>query len=299
MSVDTVIITDPPEYGTKRLNEGTLYVVATPIGNLDDLSPRAKEVLDAVDLIAAEDTRVTGRLLMHFGIKGRQTALHDYNEETMAAKLVGELKSGKSVALVSDAGTPLISDPGFRLLREAHRAGISVSPIPGASALIAAISASGLPTDRFVFEGFLPAKKAARRKRLHSLAAESRTTIFYESVHRIEDTLNDLIGTHGADRNAFLGRELTKIHEQCVSGDLQFLADRLHDGGIPAKGEFVLAIEGAAEPASDQTTINADRLLGALIEVLPGKQAVAIAAEFSAQSKNELYRRMLALKDKI
>jgi 16S rRNA (cytidine1402-2'-O)-methyltransferase len=278
------------------LNEGTLYVVATPIGNLDDLSPRARAVLDAVDLIAAEDTRVTGRLLMHFGIKTRQTALHDHNEESMAAKLIDELQSGKSIALVSDAGTPLISDPGFRLLREAHRADLTVVPIPGASALVVAISASGLPTDRFTFEGFLPAKKAARQKRLQALADETRTTIFYESVHRISDAINDLIGTHGHDRNAFLGRELTKMYEQCVSGNLQALADGLADGKIPTKGEFVIAVEGAPEASRDETDIQVDQLLAALIKVLPGKQAVAIAAEVSGQNKNELYRKMLAFK---
>ena len=279
------------------MNEGTLYVVATPIGNLDDLSPRARAVLDAVDLIAAEDTRVTGRLLMHFGIKTRQTALHDHNEESMAAKLIGDLQSGKSIALVSDAGTPLISDPGFRLLREAHRADITVSPIPGASALVVAISVSGLPTDRFAFEGFLPAKRAARQKRLQALAAETRTTIFYESVHRISDAINDLIGTHGHDRNAFLGRELTKLHEQCVRGDLQKIADMLADGQIRAKGEFVVVVEGAPESSRDDTDSQVDQLLAALVKVLPGKQAVAIAADVSGQNKNELYRRMLALKD--
>ena len=254
-------------------------------------------MLDAVDLIAAEDTRVTGRLLMHFGIKTRQTALHDHNEESMSAKLIGDLQSGKSIALVSDAGTPLISDPGFRLLREAHRAGITVSPIPGASALVAAISASGLPTDRFAFEGFLPAKKAARQKRLQALAAETRTTIFYESVHRISDAINDLIGTHGHDRNAFLGRELTKLHEQCVSGDLQKITAMLADGRIREKGEFVVAVEGAPESARDDTDRQVDQLLQALVKVLPGKQAVAITADVSGQNKNELYRRMLALKD--
>lgn len=278
------------------MNEGTLYVVATPIGNLDDLSPRAREVLGAVDLIAAEDTRVTGRLLMHFGIKSRQTALHDHNEEAMAAKLIGELQAGKSIALVSDAGTPLISDPGFRLLHEAHRAGIRVSPIPGATALVAGLCASGLPTDRFAFEGFLPAKTAARQKRLQSLAAETRTIVFYESVHRIADTIDDLIVTHGADRRAFVGRELTKLYEQCVSADLQTIAHWLADARIPTKGEFVIAVAGAAESTTEESTINADRILEVLTGVLPGKQAVAIAAELSGQNKNELYRRMLALK---
>ena len=279
------------------MNEGTLYVVATPIGNLSDLSPRAREVLGAVDLIAAEDTRVTGRLLMHFGIKTRQTALHDHNEEMLATKLVGELQSGKSIALVSDAGTPLISDPGYRLLRAAHKAGITVSPIPGPSALIVAISASGLPTDRFAFEGFLPAKQVARQKRLQALAADTRTTVFYESVHRISDMINDLIETHGPGRDAFMGRELTKLHEQCVSGELQHIADMLSDGRIPEKGEFVVATAGADESLADEGSIDADQMLLALTKVLSGKQAVAVAAEISGQNKNDLYRRMLALKD--
>jgi 16S rRNA (cytidine1402-2'-O)-methyltransferase len=278
------------------LSEGTLYVVATPIGNLGDFSPRAREVLDAVDLIAAEDTRVTRRLLTHFGIQTRQTALHEHNEATMTAKLVAELQAGISIALVSDAGTPLISDPGFRLVQATHQAGIAVSPVPGASALVAALSVSGLPTDNFVFEGFLPAKSVARNKRLRSLANETRTTIFYASVHRIADTINDLIGSHGADRKAFLGRELTKLYEQCVSGDLQSIAEGLSDGRIPAKGEFVIAVEGVAESADDENTLNVDRLLEALTEVLPGKQAVAITAEVSGQSRNEVYRRMLAIK---
>jgi 16S rRNA (cytidine1402-2'-O)-methyltransferase len=278
------------------LNEGTLYVVATPIGNLNDISPRAREVLETVDLIAAEDTRVTGRLLMHFGIKNRQTALHDHNESAVAEKLIRELQAGKSIALVSDAGTPLISDPGFRLLRQVHQAGITVTPIPGASALIAALSVSGLPTDRFAYEGFLPAKHAARLKRLRSLATETRTIILFESVHRVADTVNDLISTHGASRNAFLGRELTKLYEQCVSADLQTIADRLANGSIPAKGEFVIAVEGAPATTADESIINADRLLKALADVVPGKQAVAIVAELSGQNRNELYARMLDLK---
>jgi len=278
------------------LNEGTLYVVATPIGNLGDISPRAREVLNTVDLIAAEDTRVTGRLLMHFGIKCRQIALHDHNEAAMTTKFISELRAGKSIALVSDAGTPLISDPGFRLLQEAHQTGIRVSPIPGASALVAALSVCGLPTDRFAFEGFLPARSKARQKRLEMLARESRTILFFESVHRIADTLADLVATHGADRRAFIGRELTKLYEQCVLADLQTLADQLADGSIPAKGEFVIAVAGVQESSSEESAIDADRLLHALLNVLPGKQAVAIAAELSGQNRNELYRRMVALK---
>ncbi len=280
-----------------RLTEGTLFVVATPIGNLDDLSPRARQVLGTVDLIAAEDTRVTGRLLSHFGIKCRQIALHEHNQESLAVRIVEGLRNGRSVALVSDAGTPLISDPGFRLLRAAHLAGIKVSPIPGATAFVCALSVSGLPTDRFVFEGFLPAKKAARQKRLESLAIETRTVVFYESVHRIDATLADLIDSHGADRQAFIGRELTKLHEQCVSGNLDSLATMLSDGCIVSKGEFVLAVAGAEERPMNSDHVDVERLLVELVNELPGKQAVSIAAAVTGHSKNELYRRMLALKE--
>ncbi|MGI9206076.1 MAG: 16S rRNA (cytidine(1402)-2'-O)-methyltransferase [Woeseiaceae bacterium] len=279
------------------MTEGTLFVVATPIGNLDDLSPRARQVLDAVDLIAAEDTRVTGRLLSHFGINCRQIALHEHNEESVATRIIEDLRNGSSVALVSDAGTPLISDPGFRLLRAAHSAGVRVAPIPGPSAFVSALSASGLPTDRFVFEGFLPAKKAARQKRLKALASETRTAVFYESVHRIEATLADLIDSHGANRQAFIGRELTKMHEQCVAGDLATLAVMLADGRIVRKGEFVLAVAGSGEGSAEKDEVSVERLLAALVDALPGKQAVSIAVAVTGHNKNDLYRRMLALKE--
>ena len=278
------------------MNEGTLFVVATPIGNLNDLSPRAREVLTAADVIAAEDTRVTGRLLSHFGIKGRQIALHEHNEEAVSAQLLSELKNGKSVALVSDAGTPLISDPGFTLLCLAHAEGIAVSPIPGASAVIAALSASGLPTDRFAFEGFLPPKKAARKKRLQSLAKEQRTMVFYESVHRITDTLSDMAETLGSSRQAFIGRELSKLHEQCVSADLQTLVSMIEGGSIPSKGEFVVAVTGARGEDASAEQLNVDRLLAELVDVLPGKQAVEIATRLSGRHRNELYQKMLELK---
>ena len=278
------------------MKEGTLFVVATPIGNLGDLSPRAREVLAAVDLIAAEDTRVTGRLLSHFGIKKRQMALHEHNEEAMLGKLLHILREGNSIALVSDAGTPSISDPGYRLLRCAHAAGISVAPVPGASALIAALSASGLPTDRFTFEGFLPAKKAARQMRLQALAGESRTLVFYESVHRIAASIDDMVAILGADRFAFIGRELTKLHEQCVTANLATLAGMLADGTITAKGEFVVAVEGSSEPAGEEAGISADNLLAELVGVLPGKQAVEIVARICGKQRNELYQKMLDLK---
>ncbi len=278
------------------MTEGTLFVVATPIGNLNDLSQRAIEVLGSVDLVAAEDTRVTGRLLSHLGIKCRQIALHEHNEEARSVRLVDDIRNGLSVALVSDAGTPLISDPGFRVLRAAHEAGITVSPIPGASAVVAALSASGLPTDRFTFEGFLPAKQSARRERMQVLATDPRTVVLYESVHRIADTLADAIDIFGTSRAAFIGRELTKLHEQCVRGDLQQLATMLANGEIVSKGEFVLAIAGNVEAKTDTETIGVERLLQTLLTALPGKQVVSLAAELTGRNKNDLYRQMLKLK---
>ena len=280
------------------MSEGTLYVVATPIGNLDDLSPRAREVLARVDLIAAEDTRVTGRLLSHFGITARQTALHEHNEESKATEVIKALKNGKSVAIVSDAGTPLISDPGYRLVRKAHEAGIVVSPLPGPSAALAALSASGLPTDRFVFEGFLPAKKAARRKRLAALDAETRTMVFFESVHRLAACIADMIHTFGAGRAAAIGRELSKMHEQCTSAELASLAAMLADGRVPEKGEFVIVVAGAPAAAQARASLDTDVLLRELSAVLPGRQAAEIAARVSGAKTNALYRKMLALKSK-
>ena len=277
------------------MNQGTLFVVATPIGNLDDLSPRAREVLASVDLVAAEDTRVTGRLLSHFGIDCRQTALHDHNEKDKSAALIRRLESGESIALVSDAGTPLISDPGFTVVRSAHAAGITVSPVPGASALVAALSASGLPTDRFVFEGFLPAKKGARADRLQALNDESRPMIFYESVHRMADCIAAMRQTFGPDRSAFIGRDLTKLHEQCVAATLAELAAMIDSGEIPGKGEFVIIVAG--REGRSVSAIDIDRLLTELLETMPGKQAADITARVTGGNRNAVYQRMLTLKD--
>jgi 16S rRNA (cytidine1402-2'-O)-methyltransferase len=284
------------ELGIKRLTKGTLFVVATPIGNRDDLSPRAKQVLEEADLIAAEDTRRTGRLLSHFGIKTRQMALHEHNEESLVPGLIGKLNEGQSIALVSDAGTPLISDPGYRLLCAAHEHGIDVSPVPGASAVIAALSVAGLPTDRFCFEGFLPAKNAARQGRLRKLAKETRTIVLFESVHRIAECLGDLIEAFGPDRHAFIGREITKMHEQCVSGTLAELKCMTDDGRISLKGEFVLALAG--QRATETSTVNIDinQLLQEITAVLPGSQAVDLIATLTGRGRNEIYRQMLALR---
>jgi len=279
------------------LDSGTLFVVATPIGNLEDLTPRARQILSDVDLIAAEDTRHTGRLLSHFGVNTRQIALHDHNEEIAVRKLISALKEGKSVALVSDAGTPLISDPGYRFVRVAHDEEIPVSPVPGASAVTAALSVAGLPTDRFCFEGFLPNRKVARTKRLQQLFEEKRTIIFYESVHRIKDTIRDVKDVLGAERNAFIGRELSKLHEQCVSATLGDLQDMMTSGQIAAKGEFVLVVEGNRNPDTTVATINISTLIAEISAALPANQAVDLVSSLSGRRRNEIYRLMLAQRD--
>jgi 16S rRNA (cytidine1402-2'-O)-methyltransferase len=279
-----------------NLTRGTLFVVATPIGNLEDLSPRARKVLSQVDIIAAEDTRHTGRLLAAFGIKARQTSLHEHNEEEVTQSLLAEIETGSSVALVSDAGTPLVSDPGFRLVRAAHEQGIQVSPVPGPSAAIAALSACGLATDRFCFEGFLSSRGPARRERLEALVAEPRTLVFYESVHRVQDAVADLCAAFGEARRAFIGRELSKLHEQCVAATLGELQAMLDDARIPLKGEFVIAVEGAAAARrGSAAAIDADRLLSELIPLVPGKKAVEVTASVTGENRNALYRRMLEL----
>ena len=276
------------------MQPGTLFVVATPIGNREDLAPRARQVLSEVDLIAAEDTRHTGRLLSHYGLDTPQMALHEHNEERVVNALIERLEGGASIALVSDAGTPLISDPGYRLLVAAHKAGIPVSPLPGPSAVISALSVAGLPSDRFSFEGFLPARRDARRATLERLLDESRTLVFLESVHRIEAMLDDLTDIFGADRDAFVGREMTKFHEQCVKAPLGELTERIRDGRIPSKGEFVVIVCGATDAV---TELPVRRLLTELMAVLPGKQAVRIVAKVTDTPKNAVYELMLELKN--
>jgi len=278
------------------LTSGILYVVATPIGNLADFSPRAREILNSVDLIAAEDTRHTRRLLSHFGIKTRLFALHEHNEKAASAELIRLMLDGKSVALVSDAGTPLLSDPGFELVAEAHQSGLTVSPVPGPSALVAALSAGGIPADRFCFEGFLPARGAARQARLAELRTENRTLVFYESVHRIAAMLEDLINILGGERNACLARELTKLHEELRRGTLVSIQQALQAGDIAAKGEFVLLVSGAERRTADSTVDQETALLKVLMDYLPGKQAVEAAVRISGGKRNEIYEAMLRLK---
>jgi 16S rRNA (cytidine1402-2'-O)-methyltransferase len=275
-----------------------LYVVATPIGNLEDISARALKVLTQVQVVAAEDTRHSGTLLAHFGIRASLISLHDHNEAERAPLLVARLQAGESVALISDAGTPLISDPGFDLVRAARAAGIAVTPIPGASALVAALSVSGLPTDRFVFEGFLPQKAAARRERLAALAGESRTLVFYESVHRLQESLQDMAAAFGPERAAVLARELTKLHEGVREAPLQALAEWAASDPAAGKGEVVVMVAGSAAQESVALDAEAERVLKALLQELPVKQAAGLAAEITGRKKNELYDRALELAGK-
>ena len=266
----------------------TLYVVATPIGNLADLSPRAQEVLRSVAAICAEDTRHTGQLLSHFGISKPLVALHDHNEEAMAQRVVARLQAGESLAVVSDAGTPLVSDPGFRLVRAARAAGIKVSPVPGACAAIAALSVAGLPSDRFVFEGFLPAKAAARRDRLQRLASETGTLVFYESSHRIAESLADMAMAFGAERPAVVARELTKLFETVLDGSLAQLLATVQADDNQRKGEFVVMVQGAGD--DEQAKIaEGRRLYAKLNEHLPPSTAAKLAAELSGAPRKALY----------
>ena len=276
------------------MTDGTLFVVATPIGNLEDLSPRARQILREVELVASEDTRRTGRLLSHFGIRTGQVALHEHNEATASKRIIEALSEGRSVALVSDAGTPLISDPGYRLLRAAHDAGKTVCPVPGPSALIAALSVAGLATDRFCFEGFLSAKSSGRRAQLAALKNEQRTLVFYEAVHRIAATITDMRDILGATRDAFIGRELSKMHEQCVLAPLESLVQKLADSTIPAKGEFVIVVAGAPESA-ELLSLDTDTLLQRLAPLMPPRKAAEIVAEASGQRRNAVYQRILEL----
>ncbi len=278
--------------------KGVLYIVATPIGNLGDLAPRAAEVLGAVDLVAAEDTRHTRPLLRHFGVETPLLALHEHNEHQVLERVIALLQEGKAVALVSDAGTPLISDPGFPLVRECRRLGIPVSPIPGPSALIAALSASGLPTDRFLFEGFPERGQAARRAQLEALRDEPRTLVFYESSHRVRESLRDMAAAFGPERRAVLARELTKLHETIVADTLEGLTALLEADPVQQKGEFVLMVAGAAPRPEEALNPQTERLLRILLEELPVKQAAALAARISGEKRNRLYQAAVALQGK-
>ncbi|MFK8030263.1 MAG: 16S rRNA (cytidine(1402)-2'-O)-methyltransferase [Gammaproteobacteria bacterium] len=273
---------------------GCLYVVATPIGHLDDMSPRAVDTLRSVDVVAAEDTRHSGRLLAHFGIDTPMVSLHDHNEDSRSDQLVARMEQGDSVALISDAGTPLISDPGYTLLKKVRERQITVSPVPGASAVISALCVAGLPTDRFVFEGFLPAKSVARVQRLEGLKQESRTMVFYVSRHQATKQLSDCLEVFGAERSATLARELTKMHETISHGSLEELVVFWDQNPEQHKGELVLVVAGAPEATTDSSGL--DALLTVLLEELRPKQAAKLAVKLTGCSRNEAYRAALALK---
>lgn len=276
------------------IEPGVLYVVATPIGNLEDISARARRVLGDVELIAAEDTRHTRTLLSHLGVSTPLLSLHEHNERERLTLIVPRLEAGARIALVSDAGTPLISDPGFALVRECHRRGIRVSPIPGPSALTAALSASGLPTDRFRFEGFLPRTAEARRARLLELATETLTLVFYESAHRIAPSLRDMATTLGGERQAVLARELTKRFETVRASPLGVLAEAVAAEEEQRLGEMVVLVEGMPAPLPDAVSPAGRRALSILLDALPVKQAAALAARLTGDAKNALYREALA-----
>lgn len=276
-------------------HRGTLYVVATPIGNLGDLSTRAREVLASVRLIAAEDTRHTRQLLQACGIDTALTSLHEHNEGRRSEELVGRLADGDSIALVSDAGTPLISDPGFDLVVAARARGIPIVVVPGPCAAIAALSIAGLPTDRFAFEGFLPAKTSARRARLQALTSEERTLIFYEAPHRLAETLQDSAAILGSYRAASVSRELTKRFETTYTGTLAELSALAATDSDMSRGEIVIIVGGRAPREDQQNTMNTDQVLRALLEDLPPSQAAKIAARLTGQKRGDLYEQALQL----
>ena len=277
--------------GSPNSAAGSLYVVATPIGNLDDISARALKILREVALIAAEDTRHSARLMQHFGISTPLAACHEHNERDEGSRFITRLLAGDNVALISDAGTPLISDPGYHLVRQARAAGIAVVPVPGACALIAALSAAGLPSDRFIFEGFLPAKSVGRKARLQAVKEEPRTLIFYEAPHRILECLQDMAEVFGGERQALLAREITKTFETLKGLPLSELREFVESDSNQQRGECVVLVAGWTAPESeDAVSSEAMRVLNLLLEEMPLKRAAALAAQITGERKNLLYQ---------
>ncbi len=273
-----------------RALPGTLYVVATPIGNLGDITARAVSILRSVDLVAAEDTRHTGALLRHLGIAVPLVSVHEHNEAQRAPALVKRLQAGESVALVSDAGTPLVSDPGFALVRCAREAGVAVSPLPGPCALVTALSAAGIATARFTFEGFLPATASARRSALSALAGEVRTMVFYESPHRVTACMDDLVAIFGGERRGALCRELTKRFESIVDGGLAMLAEWLAADDNHRRGEFVIVVAGVEAEAADTPRPEWVEAVRTLNQHMPLKQAAQLIAGVTGARPQALYR---------
>jgi len=273
------------------MSQAGLYVVATPIGNLEDISYRAVSLLTGADLIAAEDTRHSRVLLAHYSISTPMLALHEHNEERVMGQIIDRIGKGECIALISDAGTPLISDPGYRLVLAAREAGIPVFSVPGASAITAALSVAGLPPDRFVFEGFLPSKTAARVSKLEMLARESRTMVFFESSHRIQATINDMTEVFGNQRPVAVCRELTKKFETVLRAPLADIRQRLQDDKNQTKGEFVVVVSGF-EGSKDEAMSTALSMASALLEYLPASQAARVAAKLNDVPRREVYRRL-------
>lgn len=276
---------------------GTFYVVATPIGNLADLTERAKQVLTSVDVIACEDTRHTAKLLQHLGLRKPLLSVHEHNERERVEQIARHLEQGQSMALVSDAGTPLISDPGYPLVQALRARGLNVSPIPGVSAIITALSAAGLPTDRFTFEGFLPHKSGAKREKLLAQEQEARTLVYYESKHRILDTLEVMAEVFGAERQACVARELTKTFETFYHGTLPDILSQLQADTDQQKGEFVVMIAGNSDPAP-ASEVDSNKLFRLLLAELPPKKAAAIIADLTGENKKELYQKALEMQGK-
>jgi 16S rRNA (cytidine1402-2'-O)-methyltransferase len=280
---------------TKTAQNGILYVVSTPIGNLGDITYRAVEVLRQAGLVVVEDSRHSAKLLQHYDITASRYVLHDHNERENSIHLIEKLQQGVDVALISDAGTPLISDPGYWLVQRAIENSIKVVPVPGPSAAITALSVSGLPSDRFCFEGFLPAKTGARQKMLQALTGETRTLIFYEAPHRIVDSLQDMIAVFGPIRLAVIARELTKTFETVLRGSLESLLAQVSADANQQKGEFVVLVQGV-DPSQQVSQTEQDHLLAVLLEAVPVKTAASLASKISGVKKNQLYERALQLK---
>ena len=281
---------------TESMAQGAIYIVATPIGNLGDISKRALETLSHVDIIFAEDTRNSRKLLSHYGIQKKLSSLHEHNEVEKTQQIIGLLNDNLSIALISDAGTPLISDPGYRMVKILSQQGFSIIPIPGASAIITALSIAGLPTQRFTFEGFLPSKPSARRACLEQNKQEVRTQVYYESSHRIQASINDFCSIFGSEREIVLARELTKLYEDIFRGTLAQLCEWIDASPMRRKGEFVLILQGfIAEEKPDKHCISTQALLKCLLSELPVKQTARIAAKITGQSKNQLYKQALQL----
>lgn len=276
--------------------KGRLAVISTPIGNLGDLSPRARDELAAAELVAAEDTRRTGQLLQTLGLSRPLVSLHEHNENERIDELLAKLRGGARIALVSDAGTPLLSDPGFELVRRVAQEGMSVVAVPGPSAITAALSIAGLPTERFSFEGFLPARLAERRARLAALTTESRTQVFFEAPHRIAESLEDMSAAFGATRRAAVARELTKVFETVYRGTLAELAALARSDANFTRGEITVVVEGARDlPDEEGARLTLDETLRALLPELAPSKAAAVAAKLTGSKRNDAYARALAL----